>query len=239
MQGRWLAAVLACGSDALLSHRSAAALWDLGGAGTRPEVTTARKAGVGPAGVIRHGSTTLQLNEATNSLGIPVTTVSRTLIDLADVVPRPRVERAFEQAERIGILDVADLRRTCQRNPGRRGLKTLLPLLAIQRYAPDTRSELERRFVDLCRDRGLPLPACNATVAGLVVDAFWPSRRAIVELDGFHWHRTQSAFEEDRRRDATLMRAGYRVLRLTARRLDREPAAVAADVRAHLAVAVR
>jgi very-short-patch-repair endonuclease len=233
-RGRWMGAVLACGPDALLSHRSAAALWDLTGGGTRAEVTSPRKAGRGPTGVARHGSMTLRAEETTTVDGIPVTGIARTILDLADVASRSRVERALEQAERIGLLDVADLRRTCELNPGRRGLKVLVPLLASYGFAPDTRSELERRFIHLCRAHALPVPACNVTIAGLVVDAVWPRNGVIVELDGFEWHRTRAAFEADRRRDATLVRAGYRVLRVTARRMDAEPAAVTADVRALL-----
>jgi very-short-patch-repair endonuclease len=100
---------------------------------------------------------------------------------------------------------------------------------------PDTRSALERRFVEFCREQNLPAPVLNAAVAGFQVDAIWPGERLIVELDGFAFHRTRGSFERDRIRDADLQLAGYRVLRITSRRLEREPEAVARTLRSLLA----
>jgi len=97
--------------------------------------------------------------------------------------------------------------------------------------ALEARSALERRFVDLCRDAGLPLPALNVSVEGFIVDALWPNARLIVELDGFAFHRTRKAFEADRARDAALQLADYRLLRITYRRLDAEPATIVAMLR--------
>lgn len=163
--------------------------------------------------------------------GIPVTTVARTLLDLAEVVDMRRLERAFEEAERLRLLDLRVIERTCERNAGRRGLKPLRALLSDAQPVVDTRSELERRFLTFCRGAQLPPPAVNVIVAGFEVDALWPDRRLVVELDGYAFHRTRAAFERDRARDAALQLAGYRVLRLTARRLGEEPAAVAEAVR--------
>ena len=101
----------------------------------------------------------------------------------------------------------------------------------IRQSIPDTRSALEQRFVALCRTSSLPMPALNVSVAGFVVDALWPSERLVVELDGFAFHRTRQAFERDRARDAALQLAGYRVLRLTFRRVTREPTAVVRAIR--------
>jgi very-short-patch-repair endonuclease len=171
--------------------------------------------------------------------GIPVIAVPRTLLDLAEVLGPRQLERAFEHAERLGLLDVRALRRLCERSRGRRGLRTLGDLLAAGSEPTDTRSALERRFAALCRAGDLPPPAFNVGVGGFEVDALWPRERLIVELDGYLFHRTRRAFESDRARDADLQLAGYRVLRITSRRLDREPAAVAATVRRLLAEGAR
>jgi very-short-patch-repair endonuclease len=99
---------------------------------------------------------------------------------------------------------------------------------------PDIRSEAESLLVDLCRQSGLPLPATNVLVEGFLVDAFWPRHGLIVEVDGYEFHRTRQAFERDRERDAVLTLAGYRVLRVTYRRLLHESAAVANTIRSLL-----
>jgi hypothetical protein len=167
--------------------------------------------------------------------GIPVTSVARTLLDLSEVVDLRRLERAFEEAERLRLLDLRAIELTCERNPGRRGLRALRVLLGVLRPAPHTRSELERRFLRFCRDTGLPPPAANVIVAGLEVDALWSERKLVVELDGYAVHHTRGAFERDRTRDATLQLAGYRVLRVTARRLAEEPRVLAETLRRLLA----
>jgi len=162
---------------------------------------------------------------------IPVTSVARTLLDLAAVVDAMRLERAVEQAERLRMLDLRAVHRVCERNRGRPGTPALLALVASYRLAPLTRSGLERRFVDVCRKAGLPLPTINARVEGYEVDALWRSARLIVELDSWDFHRTRAAFERDRARDAVLQVAGYRVLRVSYRRLVEEPEAVVAMIR--------
>jgi hypothetical protein len=150
------------------------------------------------------------------------------------VSPR-QLERAFEQAERLRLLDISALARQCERGRGRRALK-VIPLLMTASYpAPETRSELERRFLGLCDDADLPVPEVNAMVEGYEVDAVWREQRLVVELDGYEYHRTRGAFERDRARDAALQLAGYRVLRITARRLAEQPADTVGAVRALLA----
>jgi hypothetical protein len=166
---------------------------------------------------------------------IPVTTVARTLLDLAEVVDPQRLERAFEEAERLRLLDLRAIESTCMRNPGRRGLKLLNALLPSLSPPAETRSELERRFIAFCREAGLPLPEVNVIVEGFEVDAFWRDSWLLVELDGYAFHRTRAAFERDRARDAALQVAGYRVLRITSRRLADEPAALAEAIRRLLA----
>src|SRR5207247_1611571 len=153
--------------------------------------------------------------------------VARTLLDLAEVV-RPRdVERAFEEAERLRLLDMRTIANLRARSHGRHGLALLDALLAEARPPPaDTRLELERRFFDLIKDADLPPPATNVLVEDFLVDAVWPKQRLVVELDSRAFHDTRPAFERDRARDAKLQVAGYRVLRITWRRLQKEPAAI-------------
>jgi very-short-patch-repair endonuclease len=162
---------------------------------------------------------------------IPVTSVARTLFDLGEVVDRRRLERAFEEADRLRRLDLRAIERVCRRSRGRRSLRVIRPLIDSLLPAPETRSVLERRFVAFCRNHRLPAPMMNALVSDFLVDAVWPSRRLVVELDSYGFHRHRAAFERDRKRDAELQLAGYSVLRLTDRRLTGEPGQVAAQIR--------
>ena len=167
--------------------------------------------------------------------GIPVTALPRTLLDLAEVLPPQRLARAVEQADRLRLLDVNAIEALCERSHGRRGLSRLRILLDEVVEPSPTRSELERRFVELCRRAGLPPPALNVSVAGFEVDALFKRQRLVVELDGFAFHGHRGAFESDRVRDAELQLVGYRVVRITSHRIDTAPAAVASTVRALLA----
>jgi very-short-patch-repair endonuclease len=227
-----MAAVLACGPDAFLSHRSAAALWGIGpAAGSLIDVSTGRRGLAAKPGIALHQVRCLPTGDCTRHDGIPVTSVTRTIFDLAEVLDPTRLERAFEEAERLQLLDLRPLRQLLERSRGRRGLATLRRLVAAQAGPPDTRSELERRFLDLCREEDLPQPQINKQVLGFEVDAFWPSARLVVELDGFAFHRTRAAFERDRARDAALQLAGFRVLRITHKRLLDEPSVIGEGVR--------
>jgi hypothetical protein len=232
-----MAAVLACGPEAMLSHHSAAALWELRPtARSAVDVTAPGRTRHGRPGITFHPVRRLDPVDRARLDGVPVTTVARTLFDLAEVLAPRQLERAFEQAERLRLLDLRAINNLARRSRGRHGLRALSALLAERREpAPATRSELERRFLDLCHTAGLPRPAVNIVVSGLEVDAVWPDQRLVVELDGHAFHHTRAAFERDRLRDATLQLAGYRVLRVTHRRLEREPATVAETVRALLA----
>jgi hypothetical protein len=168
--------------------------------------------------------------------GIPVTTVARTLLDLGDVLRLRDVERAFDEADRLDLLDVDALAATYERARGRHGLKALRPLLDDRRpLLVDTRSPLERVFVAFCHRHGVNQPAINVLAAGFLVDALWIRERLVAELDSYEFHgRSRAAFERDRARDAALQLAGYRVVRLTWRRLEREPERVAGELRALL-----
>jgi very-short-patch-repair endonuclease len=233
-----MAAVLACGPDALLSHRSAAALWNLAPTSSPLVDVTAPRGRGTHRGIALHRPRKVHPDDRAEHDGIPATSVARTLFDLAEVVDRRRLERAFERAERLGALDMPAIEVVCGRNPGRRAHKALGELLPSL-YPDDlgTRSELERRFVDLCRQAGLPAPEVNAFIEGFEVDALWRDQRLVVELDGYEYHRTRAAFERDRARDAALQLAGYRVLRVTARQLAERPAEVVETVRRLLVAA--
>jgi hypothetical protein len=225
--GRWMAAVLSCGTAALLSHRSAGVLWGVAPYSGRWIDVTAPSTRRRDRGRIAVHGCRLAAEDRAERGGIPVTSVARTLFDLAEIVDARRLERAFESADRLQLLDVNAVDQVVHRNPGRRSLRHLLTLLPSLRPAPATRSELERLFLNVCAEAGLPAPVVNATVAGYEVDAYWPNHDLVVELDGYEFHRSRAAFERDRVRDAALQAAGHRVLRITYRRLVDEPTAIA------------
>lgn len=201
-----MAAVLACGPGAVLSHISAAALWQLLSQRGLDHVIVAGEGRV-RAKIRVHRSRTLTAAQVTRRNGIPVTTPSRTLMDLRRLLPRPQFAATLRRAEYLGL-------------PLHRRLE-----------AHGTRSELEARFLQLCRRHRLPQPDVNARVATYVVDFLWSEYRLIVELDGYRAHAGRSAFESDRARDAELKLLGYEVVRFTWRQLGAEPAAVAHTVR--------
>lgn len=229
-RGRWLAAVLACGEDALLSHRSAAALWGLERPRSGPNDVTSHEGHQGREGIRLHQGG-VHRSERTAKDRIPTTSVARTLFDLAEVVDFRRLERAWEEADRLGLLHLNEVKLVCERSYGRHGLKPIRRLLAEARAPALTRSVLEERFAAFCRDRGLPAPATNVAVLGREVDAYWPGARLVVELDGFAYHGHRAAFERDRDRDAALHTAGYQVIRLTHRRLENDADLVAEQLR--------
>lgn len=234
--GHWLAAVLASGPGALLSHRSAAALWGfLRVPAGRIDVTARAGRGRGRPGIHLHRARELHHDDCTSHNSIPVTAVARTLLDLAEELHPRRLERAFEEAERLRILDLRALQALVERSRGRRGLRSLMPLLSVGRDPANTRSELERRFVELCREAGLAQPVLNTMVDGFEVDALWPGQRVVVELDGYSFHHTRNAFERDRVRDASLQLAGYRVVRITWRRMEGDARATVEMLRQFLA----
>jgi hypothetical protein len=237
VHGRWMAAVLACGRGAMLSHLDAAALWDLLPITGREIHVTARRSRSGAPGIRVHRVRALHAEDRARIDGIPVTSLARTLLDSAEVRP-DQLERAFEEAERRRVLDVRAIERLCARANGRRGVRPLRGMIASEATpgTSDTRSELERRLLGLCMETELPLPAMNVMVEGFEVDAFWPSARLAVELDGFEFHRTRAAFERDRKRDAALQLAGHRIIRLTHRRMEHEPVTVIEELRSLLAL---
>jgi hypothetical protein len=234
--GEWLAAVLACGPGAVLSHLTAAALWEL-----RPErpgrihVTVPSRAGRrGPAVVALHRPRRFPADDVTVHLGIPVTTPARTLLDACAGLPRHAVARTVEQAEIRGLLDLERLGAMLADARGRRGLAALRAQVARLGEPVVTRSDLEARFLALCDRQALPRPEVNARLGRFEVDVLWRRARLVVELDGRETHATRAAFERDRARDAELQVAGFRVVRFTYRQVVDDPAGVAATVRALL-----
>lgn len=226
--GRWSAAVLAAGAGAVLSHRDAGALYGLVARRGPIHVTVPRRGPHGRRGLVLHATLRLPPEQWLVRDEIPVTTIPRTLLDIAEEAPGI-LPRAWDAAERLQLLDVGAVQRVCEEAHGRRGLKHLVPLVEDRtRVVGDTRLELEARLFELCRRHGLPLPSCNVLVEGYLVDALWPERRLIVELDSWKFHSGRQAFEADRERDAALQAAGYRVVRITWRQLERNPERVAA-----------
>jgi very-short-patch-repair endonuclease len=243
-EGRWLAAVLSSGPGAVLSYRSAAALWGIRDPVTGPiDVTLSSKSTSSPH--IRRHHSALPDDEVTVCEGIPVTTVPRTVFDLAATSSVDRVENAIRQAEYQRLYDRLSLVDMVERYPGRRGVRRLRAALArIETLPPGrARSPLEERFLPFLRRHDLPQPRLNAWITvgekRFQVDCHWPDTPHVVELDSWEAHGTRSSFREDRARDRTLTTAGYSVTRISWAQLDDEPEAVASDLRALLSAAVR
>jgi very-short-patch-repair endonuclease len=200
-------------------------------------VTTPRKSRSTHA-IHRHRSR-IPPDEVTVVEGIPVTTVPRTLFDLAAVCPVEDVEFALREAEYRRLYDQLSLRDLLARYPGRRGTRAIRTCLARRsEQAGRTRSPLEEIFVPFLRRHQLPLPRLNAWIdmegTWRQVDCLWDTERVVVELDGFAGHSTRIAFREDRARDRRLRVAGYAVVRIAWSQLDDEPEAIASDLRALL-----
>ncbi|MDQ6803395.1 MAG: DUF559 domain-containing protein [Actinomycetota bacterium] len=236
VRGRWMAAVLACGPDAVLSHRDAAALHGLRRTGSTKSihVTVPGRKRHRP-GIHVHNVRHLDPADRTVIDGIPVTSVHRTLLDYAETARPQDLRWAFEAYDRKDLLDMRKLDAVMARNPGRRGIKPLRALTAQYRGpAPDTRSRNERRLLALIREAGLPEPSVNVVVAGIVVDFFWPQHRLVVEVDSYTYHHTPADRAEDRRKERMLRMAGCEVLRVTDVELGEAPEAAVADVGARL-----
>ena len=233
VNGRRMAAVLAARPGAVLSHASAAALWEIRfTSATRIDVTIRSDGGRAKRPGLRiHRATKLRDDEIIVQQGIRVTTVARTLLDLAATLPNRALERALDQAEIHDLYDLASLDAMARAHRGERGAAALRRAIDEDGVPTLTDSELEELMVALCHEHQLEQPIAQAWVAGLRVDFLFAASRLVVETDGYRYHRTRRAFERDRERDAILARAGHRTLRFTHRQLTREPAMVAATIR--------
>jgi very-short-patch-repair endonuclease len=239
--GRWMAAVLACGPGAVLSHRSAAALWGLReNRRASIDVTAPNRRGRIPDGIDAHRDGSVTLADRTEVHGIPCTTVARTLLDLAAVIPVWELKKAISEAEVLRVLDHAAVRRLIRRSRGRRGVARLRMLLDdIHPLTRRTRSEMERLFLDMCVRARLSQPEVNVSLvidgACVKPDFLWRDAGLIVEADSRRYHDTDSAFQHDRRREQRLLLAGWRVARCTWEQVEREPRRLAETISALLA----
>lgn len=230
VEGRRWAAVLGCGDGAALSHASAAAAWDL-----RSSASGTIDVSVGPGGraqqprIRLHRRAALPQDERTRLAGLPITTPARTLLDVAATGLRGRpLEAALDRAELLRVLDFAELRRLLARYPGRPGTPALIASLSRYVAGPvNTRSVLEETILELCDAHALPRPRVNTVVEGRERDFCWPHARLVVEADSYTWHRSPTAFNDDRERDVTLTLAGWRVLRVTWEQVTRRRGYVA------------
>jgi hypothetical protein len=233
--GWWMAAVLAGGDGAVLSHRSAAALWRMRDTARKAEVAVARHRGNRPG--VQYHETLLLPDEVTVERGIPVTSPARTLLDLAAVVSAQHLHAAFQEAEVRRLTSPTSLDALVARYPGRRGTTAIRKILEDQHrngVAMPT-SILERRFLALLDAHGLPRPHVNRLSREGELDATWPEHRLIVECDGFATHGTRKSFEEDRAKDRALTTAGWRVVRVTWRQLANEADMIVAQLKLLLA----
>jgi hypothetical protein len=238
-RGRVMAAVLACGPDAVASHGDAGMIWNLRRSSSPTiDVTVPGRSRHGRRGLRVHRVRELDARDRAVVDGIPVTSLPRTLLDLAELLPRRDLERCVEEAERLGLFDLKASDDLMRRSPGRPGVRVLRAAVSVYRPPPRTRSGFERAVLDALRAAGFPEPLLNAWVESFEVDMFWPPD-FIMEIDGWEYHRSRQAFERDRRRDAELRAAGYRVERVTEHWFYSDPAGVMAMVRDALATAAR
>lgn len=234
-KGRWMAAVLACGDGAVLSHRAAGQLLGIVSLGDGLPEVTRPKGWRSQPGIVQHRSP-LSQDEVEVIAGIPVTGLSRTLLDLGSMLSLERLEAALNEAEVLGLTDSTSVRTLLERYPRRHGTAMLRTLLDDTRRARGvTRRELERRFAAALASTDLPHPHRNADVAVagrfFEVDCLWRAQRLIVELDGGFVHGTWRTSERDRERDRLLVADGWRVVRITWRQLRDDAPAVIADLR--------
>lgn len=233
--GRWMAAVLAAGEGAVLSHRSAGRLWRILPQGAEwVDVTCPPGRVVRRKGIVSHESQ-MEDDEWLVEGGIPVTSPFRTVFDLAAVLDSRGLERALHEADVREVRDRVSLPMLLERYPGRRGARNLRALLESRRPVGMTRNDFEEAFVALIDAHGLPRPRLNADLAlrgrFFEIDALWERERVALELDSRSVHATPRNFESDRQRDRILVAEGWRTMRITWRQLQEEPEAVVADLR--------
>lgn len=235
-ESRWMAAVLAFGAGAVLSHRSAGAHWGLCRPGGAVHVTAPRKRR-GRNGIVFHRCL-LPDDEVTLKDGIPLTTVPRTLLDLAAVLDQRQLERALNEAEVLRLTDelsLPDLLHRYPRRPGARNVRAVLDRRSAG--STYTRSDLEEMFLRFAAEADLPRPETNVFIEGFEVDCVWRQQRLVIEVDGWETHRTRAAFERDREKLRVLQAAGWRCVPVTFLQLRDDYRHLARDVRRLLAAA--
>ncbi len=220
---RWMAAVLACGDDAALSHRSAAALWEIGReVGSAVDVSVRRRSSLRRPGVRSRGRLRLPARDVTRRDGIPVTTPARTLVDLASEAGALELERAVNEADKRDLIDPEELRGSLAGFSGEPGVRALRTLLDRDTFLLSD-SDLEVIFRPIAAAAGLPPPLSKQVVNGYEVDFHWPALGLIVETDGLRYHRTPSAQARDRARDQAHVATGLTVLRFTHGQIKDQP----------------
>lgn len=229
-----MAAVLACGDGAVLSHRSAARLWRLLPPAAESIDVTCPSAQIAREGIVGHRSVIAE-DEWLVEDGIPVTAPFRTIFDLATVVGKRELERAWHEASVRELRAKVSLPMLLERYPGRRGARRLRALLESKEPETITRNDFEEAFLALVDAFGLTRPRMNADLSlrgrFFEIDALWERERVALELDSRGVHGTPKKFETDRQRDRILVAEGWRTMRVTWRQLRDEPEAIAADLR--------
>lgn len=233
-EGRWMAAVLACGPGAVLSHFSAGNLWGL--CGSRGPIETLRQSGGfhprGHQGVKLHQTRRLESYEVMMERGIPVAVMERVLLDLAGRNDAKRLERIFVQAYKRDNFSWPRLGRIITRRRGCKGVAKLRRIaLEVDPEALETKSVPEVDFLALCRELNMPIPLVNVLAEGHLVDFLWPEQKVIVETDSWGHHGDPLAFERDHQRDVDLIAAGYDLHRTTCKMLERNPEPFLENVR--------
>jgi hypothetical protein len=231
-EGHWMAAVLAAGPGAVLSVRCAGALHGLRQYnGTILDVTIPSRVHRVQPGIRIHRSTTLTNDDTDTVAGIPCTTVARTLLDLADVLDRRALERAFDQAESNQVFDLIAIQDQLERNAGRSRATGLVNLVLNEHYlgGTPTANDFEEAMLRISRKIGIPDPEVNQWLIlddgepPIKSDFMWRDQKLIVETDGKETHLTHQSFESDRRRDQRLTLLGWRVIRTTWLQLKTRP----------------
>ncbi len=231
-EGRWMAAILACGDGAVLSHRSATALWGIGrerlwertldSTKGLVEISAPCSAGARRAGLRAHRRPALPASDMTTCQGIPVTTIVRTLLDLATLEPPNRLERAVNEADKRDLIDPESLRRAIEGHAGEPGVRPLRRVLDRDTFLLSD-DELELLFHPLAREAGLPLAESKVLVNGFEVDFFWPDLGLVVETDGWRYHRTPSAQTRDALRFQLHTASGLTPIRFSHWQVKHEP----------------
>jgi very-short-patch-repair endonuclease len=230
--GHWMAAVLRCGPEAALSHGSAAALWGIRPMRSGPiEISVPAHARTRAGGIVVHRRAFLDADAVCMREGIPLTSPVCTLIDMAAQLERDQLEAAINEADRLGLADPEELRLTLDTTAPRPGIAMLRETLDRRTFT-STNSELERRFLALVRDAGLPMPEAGRYLNGFKVDFYWPELGLVVETDGLRYHRTPAQQARDRVRDQTHAAAGLTPLRFTRAQVRFEPDHVRATLAA-------
>jgi hypothetical protein len=237
-RGRIIAALLAIGPDPLLSHHSSAARQDLLAAPSVVHVSISTRVHRRLVGVVVHRPRRIDPEDRIRVDGLPMTSVPRTVLDLAEFLPAHRLATVVDAADRNGVFDFVAIEGAMRRYRGHRGVKRLRGIIGSYVSTPRANEGIERKFQLLLHEFGLPIPELNVLVEGLIVDCWWPNARFVVELDSREWHRTWRAHERDRKSDAALLRAGIRSLRITHHRIRHEPQEVARDIAAGLRIDV-